>query len=344
MGWSMHAVSDAYDRIDKIGDPWLKIDRLVNFEAFRESLEECWRPEDAKPEKGGRPPWDAVLMFKVLLIGRKTGMSDQRLEEALAQNLALIRFIGKDIGDAVPDRTTIARYRDRLDDDTVREVFDLFHDQLEAAGFKAKDGQMLDSTPILTPIQRNTRAENETIKEGETPEKWQEDEATAKLRQKDVDARWTKKGSKNIFGYKNHACVDVKHKLIQGYVTTPASDGDITVMEELTDPRQRNEPLYADSAYRSKDAEKLLRKRKIKPRMQFKRQKGKELTSYQKTENKQRSKVRARVEHVFGSMANELGGKFIRTIGIERAKVQVGMLNLLYNMHRMTFLVKAADC
>ena len=83
------------------------------------------------------------------------------------------------------------------------------------------------------PIQRNTRAEYETIKEGETPEKWQEDEATAKLGQKDVDARWTKKGAKSIY-----AGVDVKHKLIQGYVTTPASDGDITVMEELTDPRR----------------------------------------------------------------------------------------------------------
>ena len=139
--------------------------------------------------------------------------------------------------------------------------------------------------------------------------KMAEGRSDREVAQKDVDARWTKKGSKNIFGYKNHACVDVKHKLIQGYVTTPASDGDITVMEELTDPRQRNKPLYADSAYRSKDAEKLLRKRKIKPRMQFKRQKGKELTSYQKTENKQRSKVRARVEHVFGSMVNELGGK-----------------------------------
>ena len=75
---------------------------------------------------------------------------------------------------------------------------------------------MIDSSFTLVPIQRNTRDENATIKEGEIPPDWQEDTATAKLRQKDVDARWTKKHGKSFFGYKNHICVDVGWKLIRG--------------------------------------------------------------------------------------------------------------------------------
>ena len=63
-----------------MGDPWAALNELVDFEAFREILEDCWRPADVEPRKGGRPPYDAVLMFKLLLVGRKCGLSDEKLE------------------------------------------------------------------------------------------------------------------------------------------------------------------------------------------------------------------------------------------------------------------------
>ena len=338
---SLHAVHDAYENIDRLGDQWAKLNELVDFEMFREPLEACWR-KASKPAQGGRPPWDAVLMFKILLVGLKTGCSDEKLEFLLTDSLSLKRFLHLPMDAPAPDRTTIARYRSELDASGVRDVFELFHDQLEAKGYEAKDGQMLDSTFVLVPIQRNTREENQTIKEDAVPEAWQEDKATAKLRQKDTDARWTKKHGKSYFGYKNHVCVDVKHKLVRGYVTTSAKAHDVTVMEDLVDPTQKGACLYADAAYRADEEGKALRAAGIKSRVMFKRSKGKDLTSYQKRENRTRAKTRARVEHVFGSMQNELGGKFVRTIGFGRAATQVGLTNLLYNMHRYLYLEGAS--
>ena len=77
---------------------------------------------------------------------------------------------------------------------------------MAAAGYVANDGQLVDSSFVLVPIQRNTREENKTIKQDEVPATWKEDAAAAKLRQKDTDARWTKKIGKSIYGYKNHIC------------------------------------------------------------------------------------------------------------------------------------------
>ena len=137
------------------------------------------------------------------------------------------------MGDPVPDRTTIARYRSSLETQSVREVFELFIDRLAAADYVAKDAQMVDSSFVLVPIQRNTRDKNKTLKDDEVPETWQEDTATAKLRQKDTDTRWTKKHGKSYYGYKNYICVDVKHKLVRGYIVTPASDHASVVAEAV---------------------------------------------------------------------------------------------------------------
>lgn len=344
MSFNMHGNWATHQRLDALGDPWQTLADAVDFELFREILEECWRPEDADRAKGGRPPWDAVLMFKILLVGRKTGYSDERLEFAIVDSASLKRFLGLDHGDPVPDRTTIHRYRDRLDENTMRELFECFNAALELAGYHAADGQMVDSTFVLTRIQRNSRDENATLKRNETPAAWQEDKATAKLRQKDVDARWTKKRNQSYYGYKNHINADVKNKLIRGYETTPASTHDLTVLEDLVDFTQVGLPLYGDAAYRAKDEEKMLRRRGIKSRMMFKRAKDRALTSYQRRENKKRSPVRVRVEHIFGSMVNELGGKRVRSIGLERASIQVGMQNLLYNMCRFETLQRLATC
>lgn len=285
----------ALERLDKLGDPWQVLDENVDFEAFREILEECWRPANIEPTHGGRPAWDAVLMFKILLIGRKTGWSDEHLERALLNHLDLQRFTGLTIGEQVPDCKTIWFYRDRLDRVTVRDLFEAFDRQLAAKGLKAADGQMVDASFVLVPIQRNTREENATIKEGKTPAAWQEDQATAKLRQKDVDARWTQKNGKSFYGYKLHANVDVKHKLIRGLAVTPAQVADVTALQDLVDPTQKSQPLYADAAYRSAEEERELRALDIRSRVTFKRSKGEELTSYKKRENKKRAKVRARV-------------------------------------------------
>ena len=129
------------------------------------------------------------------VIGREAG-------SPALDSFRVTRFLGVTMGDAIPDRATIARDRSQLDEHTMRELLEAFNAQLAARGYVARDGQMIDSSFTLVPIQRSTRDENAQLKAGETPAEWEEDAATAKLRQKDVDARWTKKHGKSFFGYK----------------------------------------------------------------------------------------------------------------------------------------------
>lgn len=152
---NLHALHDAYARLDQHGDPLKKLADLIDFEQFREPLEACWRDE-SKPERDEPRQWDAVLMFKILLLSRKTGASDESLEFAMTDSWSVMRFLGFTVGDEVPDRSTIARYRGTLDSDAVREVFKLFDDQLAAAGYVSKDRPMSDKTFKVVPIQRQT--------------------------------------------------------------------------------------------------------------------------------------------------------------------------------------------
>ena len=86
----------------------------------------------------------------------------------------------------------------------------------------------------------------------------------------------------------------------------------------------------------------MLAERAMKSHIHRRGSRGKPLTPRQEAANKTRSKVRARVEHVFGNQHASMGGKFVRTIGIVRAGVKIGMQNLAYNMRRLVVLERAA--
>ena len=144
----------------------------------------------------------------------------------------------------------------------VDSLFEHFHEQLAEQGYVARAGQMVDATFVEVPRQRNTREENATIKAGEVPEAWDQPEAKAKRRQKDTEARWTKKNNERHYGYKNHINADQQHKLIQSYSVTPASVHDSQVFDDLLDQTKDKDgnkrAVYADSAYRSQAQEQRL--------------------------------------------------------------------------------------
>ena len=183
---------------------------------------------------------------------------------------------------------------------------------------------------VSAPKQRNSREENKRIKNGETPEDWNQ----AKRRQKDTDARWTKKLGKNYYGYKNHVSIDVKNKLIRDYSVTDAATHDSQVFDELLDSANTSRDVFADSAYRSKARLKVLSKRGFRERLQRKGYRHKKLTEREKRGNHTRSKTRCRIEHVFGVQAMMAGGLILRSIGIDRARAKIGLRNLAYNMFR----------
>ena len=191
------------------------------------------------------------------------------------------------------------------------------------------------------PRQRNSREDNAKIKAGETPAGWEAQ--PAKNRQKDKDARWTQKHGKSYYGYKNHINVDRRHKLVRRYLVSSASVHDSQKLDDVLDPANTASGVWADSAYRSEATETTLAERGLTSHIHRRGTRNKPLTTRQEAANKTRSKVRARVEHVFGDQHNNMGGKFIRTIGIIRATAKIGLQNLAYNMRRLVILDRIAS-
>src|ERR1700758_1388918 len=147
----------------------------------------------------------------------------------------------------------------------IEKLFGRFGQHLEAKGYIARGGQMVDATIVAVPKQRNSRDENDEVKAGKTPEAWEKN--PAKNRQKDKDARWTKKHGKSFYGYKNHVNADARHKLIRQYDVTDASVHDSQKFDGLLNQANTSADVYADSAYRSTENEAKLSLRGLRSRI-----------------------------------------------------------------------------
>lgn len=323
------------DKIDRNGDPLTRINAMVDWNIFCPLLDEI-RPPKQKSATGPKG-YDNILLFKIMVLQSLYNLSDAAAEAQVLDRLTFKRFLGLNIGDKVPDEKTIWLFREQLKEaNLTKKLFDRFNNFLREKGFEAKCGQIIDACIVQAPKQRNTREENEKIKEGKANEI--EGWSDAKLCQKDTDARWKTKNNKNFFGYENHVQADVRHKLIRDYAVTDASVHDSNVFEELIDPDNTNKDVYADSAYRSEEKISNLKEAGYRPQIQEKGYRGKPLTDKQKRGNKRRAKKRARIEHVFGVMAQRMGNTILRGIGMLRAQTRIGLRNLAYNLDRYALL------
>lgn len=315
--------------VSQMGDPLERLAAAIPWECFRPLLAQVH--EKARKSNAGGKPLDVLLMFKVLILQSLYNLADAQVEYQIRDRLSFARFLGLGIEDEVPDATTVWRFRERLKElGLIEPLFDRFGDYLAAEGYQAKQGQIVDASIIPVPLQRNSREENRRIKAGEVPEDW----SAAKRAQKDVEARWTKKRGKSTFGYKNHIDVDAAHLFVRTFAVTPAQVHDSQVFDDLIDPDNADPEVWADSAYRSEATEAVLADAGYASHICEKGQAGKPLSAEQQANNRQRSQIRARVEHVFGCQQNSLGGKLIRTIGLARARVKIGLRNLTYNLMR----------
>ena len=330
------------EAISAKGDPLEALIAIIPFESFRAEIEAVVRlaPEDRK-SNAGRKPFDAVMMFKVLVLQTLYNLADEQVEYQIRDRLSFTRFLGLGLEDVVPDATTVWLFREALTKaNLVKLLFDRFNGYLNAKGYIARGGQIVDATIVSAPKQHNTREENEAIKAGKTPEGWEE--KPTKTAQKDKEARWTKKNDQNFYGYKNHISVDRKHKLIRRYAETDASVHDSQKLDEVLDKSNTSNEVWADSAYRSAETEAKLKARGYKSRIHRRGARNHPLCKRQQAANTTRSRVRARVEHVFGDQQNAMGGKLVRTIGMARARAKIGLMNLVYNMRRLVQLERMA--
>jgi len=348
---------DVEERLKELsakGDDLERLNTVHNFELFRSELERAVPRSDGS--KGGRPAFDHVLMFKVLILQASHSLSDERTEYLIKDRLSFMRFLGLGLADTVPDANTIWTFREALTRAKIQEkpaieiLFKRFDAALAAAGFLAMGGQIIDASIVAAPKQRNTEGEKRDIKEGRIPPEWAN--KPAKLRQKDRDARWTVKYTKAkpsedgaprvdlaipAFGYKNHIGIDRRHGLIRRWTVTDAARHDGALLPELIDRDNTASEVWADTAYRSKANEKYLADRLLRSQIHRKKPKGKPMPRRTARANNRKSTVRAAVEHVFARQKGPMG-LFIRTIGIARAITKIGLANLVYNMKRVLWL------
>jgi transposase len=171
----------------------------------------------------GRPPFDEILMFKVLILQSLHNVSDDRMEFLIQDRLSFMRFLGFQTDKAVfPDAKTIWLFKEQLKEKKIIEkLFYRFNKMISKSGFTLNSGNIVDATIVQVPKQRNSKDENDQIKEGNIPEDWKK--SPNKLSQKDTEARWIKKNGVNSYGYKNHILADMKTKLIKDYNISSAN-------------------------------------------------------------------------------------------------------------------------
>lgn len=331
---------DEQFRLEKLSmqkDPLEKLNAYIDFEFFRKPLEAFFN-KDKDFRNGGRPAYDYILMFKILLLQRYYNLSDDSIEYAVLDRLSFMRFLGLTLADTVPDAKTVWNFKNELaQGDMVRTLFTLLDKLLDKDGIILHKGKMIDASIVEVPRQRNSRDENKQLKEGGVPEDWQDN--PNKLRQKDTDAAWLKKNGEDFFGYKNHIKADTGTKIITAYGVTPASVHDSEQIEELTDKKEdKEQPLYADSAYRSETIEGILTAKGIQSQIHEKGYRNHPLTKRQQQRNRKKSKTRVRVEHIFGFMENSMHGMYIHCRNQVRAAATIGLMNLTYNLFRLTQL------
>lgn len=333
-------VQNRLEEISQCGDPLERLNDRIEWTIFWPLLRKAFKKDRKSP--AGRVPFDYLKMFKVIILQRLNSVSDEQMEFLMKDRLSYSRFAAFGVEEGIPDQKTIWLFKEHLREAGIIErLFALFENYLGEHGLRAQKGQIIDATIIEVPVQRNTREENAQIKSGEKPAEWSAE--PDKERQKDVDARWTEKHGKQYFGYKNHVNVDVKHKLIRKYGVTPANVHDSQVFEEILDPYNTKQSVWADSAYRSEEAEETLADLQVKSQVHEKGYRNKPLSDFQGRLNTKKSKIRARVEHVFGFMANTMRSKMIRGIGLRRAEFKIGLMNLVYNLCRYEQIMRMAE-
>ena len=320
------------ERLSAIGNPLEAINKVIDFELFRELLERKLLNTNKKNNAGAKP-YDVVMLFKILILQRYYGLGDSQVEYQILDRTSFKTFLGLETGDKVPDEKTVWSFRERVTKKgLVEELFEQFASFLAEQELIFNEGQLVDASFTVAPRQRNTREENKKIKNGEGDDLW--NDKLNKKKHKDIDARWTKKNGETFFGYKNHAKVDTKSKFINTYTVTDASVHDSQTLDDLLTEKDKDQDLHADSAYTGEEQEKTIAKYEMKNKVHEKGYRNRPLTDEQKASNTKKSKIRARVEHVFGFMEQSMNGLVLKSVGMLRATGIIGLINLTYNLFR----------
>jgi IS5 family transposase len=278
-----------------------------------------WAPVDRllKPLRSdvGAPGYPVGVLMRALLLQQWYALSDPELEEALADRLSFRRFVGLALDEAVPDHSTLWRFREALGRmGLADQVFGEVNRQLAAKGMIVKQGTLIDAT--LVAAQSAPPA------------------SSASKPARDPDAAWTKRegSSKAHFGYKAHLAVDQGSLLVRRALLTAANVNDTEPADGLIQGDEA--AVYADKAYGSHARSARLKDAGIKNRIMQRANKHHALSARQRQRNRLIAKVRAAVETVFAVFKRSYGYRRVRYFGLPRNQTQLALLCTAFNMRR----------
>lgn len=282
---------------------------FVDWQPIRFTLEEMY---NNKSEKGGRPNFDVVLMFKILILEEWYGLNDQEVERQIADRVSFMGFLG--FPGKVPDSSTMWIFKERLKDTRTHDlVWTEFQKQLDAKGLKVKRGTIQDATfieadPGSSKLPRGDGARTRRSKDG----------------------TWAKKGNVLHFGFKWHCNLDMDYWLIRNIETTTASLHDSQVDLSIPGIPVLRDRGYFGAAARGKD---FTMKRRTTDRP---------LNQIDKERNQLISKLRSPGERPFAVIKRIFGAGRVLVTTVERVNVKMTLIAIAYNLFQLCTLRNAS--
>ena len=274
-----------------------------------------------RPGEVGRPPYDALRMFRALLVQQWYGLSDPGLEEALGDRVSFRRFCGFALDEATPDETTICRFRNDLKAAGLGDaLFAEVAAQLDGAGFMVKAGTLIDASLVAAAVRRPP--------DGSTPK------GIESRSEHDPDANWTRQGParRPFFGYKLHIGVDQGSGLIRSRALTPAKIYESEVADDLVLGDEA--AVYADKAYEKHARRAALKARGIKDRIQHRRTRSQRvLPHWQQVRNKLIGRIRSGVERTFAQLKGRYAMGRMRYRGLAANRLHFDLVAIAHNLH-----------
>ena len=326
-----------------------RVNDLLDWKALAHLVD----PLHAAPH--GAPSYPPVVMLKVLLLGQWYGLSDPMTEDAVSDRVSFRQFCGLSLHDAVPDHSTIHRYRNLLGESGLDQaIFDEVNRQLDAMGLILREGTLIDASLIASAARPPAKPKEEKPAEGAsapaepeaagpspaaaTPEQRSPARPPSKLvRSKhDPDAAWTRKNGRYHFGYKFHVGVDKGSGLIRRVRFTAASVNDTVEADNLICGDEA--AVYADAAYHTHARESRLKEQGIEPWLMRRGNKHHALSEEERARNKAIGKKRGPVEQVFGRAKTVYDWARARCVGLARNRTHGLTMSTAMNLKRMVVL------
>jgi len=271
--------------------------------------------------EGGRPGCRVAVLLRIMILQHLYGLSDPQAEEQINDRLSFQRFVQLDAHEAVPDETTICRFRQRLIDCKLHEqLLTLLNAQLEARGYIVKRTTLVDATIVESSRKRPSVEE---AADGTAP---------------DADASYTRKNNHSYYGYKAHISSDAEHHLIRSALISTAKVQDAHVLQQVASPQ--TQAIYADKAYDTKINQAWLKEQGIQDGILKKGAQHIKLTADDQAQNEVKGQIRRDIERIFAHLKQWQHYRRVRYLGLARNQLELTLKAVAYNLKRLVGIIR----